>query len=122
MNLDYITLPILAKYNLFKGLSLEIGPQIGYIIKSEIKNDIAYLPMFGSNEMVYIDETIDIKEDINNFDFGFALGTSYELNNGLLLQVRYVLGLAEVLKNNDYYTTSTDLKNAVFQISLGYKF
>lgn len=119
LNLDYITLPIFAKFNVYKGFSLEVGPQLGYILRSEIENETLTSGFIVPQTLTV--ENTDIKEDINNFDFGMAFGSSYELNNGLLLQARYVLGLTEVFKNNNH-TASTDLKNAVFQISVGYKF
>jgi len=119
LNLDYITLPILAKYYVYKGLSLLAGPQLGYIVNSEIENEILTSGFLVPETLR--NETIDIKDDINNFDFGFAIGSSYELNNGLFIQARYVLGLSEIPKNEEQ-TISTDLKNEVFQVSLGYKF
>jgi len=35
--LDYINVPVLAKYYLVDGLSLEAGPQIGFLVNSEIR-------------------------------------------------------------------------------------
>lgn len=119
LNLDYITLPILAKYEAFNRFSLEFGPQIGYMINSEIDNETLTSGFMIPQTLTV--ESINIKEDVNNFDVGVALGMGYELDSGLLFQARYVLGLTEVFKNSTY-TTSTDLKNAVFQLSMGYKF
>lgn len=44
-----------------------------------------------------------------------------ELTNGFLSQARYIQGLSKIPKN-EQYSISTDLKNAVFQLSLGYIF
>ncbi|PKG43034.1 porin family protein [Psychroflexus sp. MES1-P1E] len=120
LNLDYLSLPILAKYYVFKGLSLELGPQFSYILNSEIENQILSSGFISTETIIVSD--FNIKDDINRFEFGLALGTSYELlNTGLFIQARYVIGLTEVFDNQNF-TTSTDLKNAVIQFSVGYKF
>lgn len=121
LNLDYITLAILGKYQVYKSLSIEAGPQLGYILNANVEQNRSFFSQIGGGSETVFNEKNDIKDDINNFDFGFALGSSYELNNGLFIQLRYVLGLSEIPKN-EKQTVSTDLKNAVFQLSLGYKF
>src|SRR5690606_24195884 len=34
--LDYINVPVIAKVYVFEGLALEAGPQVGFLVKSEI--------------------------------------------------------------------------------------
>lgn len=121
LNLDYITLPLLAKYYVYKRLSIEIGPQLGYILSAKIKNEGSTDVITSGNLEIDINQTIDIKGDINNFDLGLVFGAGYELDTSLLFQARLVLGLSEIPKNNSNQTLN-DFRNIVFQISLGYKF
>lgn len=111
--LDYINVPIMAKYYVMDGLSVQAGPQVGFLTKSEIK-------LSGSKGS----ETIDNKEFVNSIDFGLNFGIGYDLPLGLFFDARYNLGLTKVNKNieEDFGISEKDIKQGVFQISVGYKF
>lgn len=101
--LDYLSVPIMAKYYAAEGLSLEVGPQIGLLLSAKGK--------IG-------DESQDLKDELNSTDFGAAIGAGYKLENGLFFNARYVLGLSNILKDSgDEWG-----KNNAFQFSVGYKF
>jgi hypothetical protein len=104
---DYINIPVLAKYYIIEGFSIEAGPQVGFIVNSKMKVEI---PGMGSGE-------VDAEEITNGVDFGIAGGLAYDLPIGLFFQARYVAGIANVI---DEPNTST--QNGVFQFSVGYKF
>lgn len=97
--LDYITLPVLAKFPIAKSLSLETGPQIGFLISSKYKDN----------------ESNDKIEDLKTIDFGLNAGLNYELNNGVFFQARYNLGLTDIGIAGDNNRAS----NAVIQFSIG---
>ncbi|WP_428740401.1 porin family protein [Tenacibaculum sp.] len=101
---DYLNIPIMAKYYIIEGLSLEAGPQIGINILSEEKGE--------SNGM---SETSDL--DVKSFDFGLNFGAGYKLENGLNFGVRYNLGLTDIPDGGN-----AEVKNGVFQLSVGYFF
>lgn len=96
--LSYLNLPLMGKYYLTKGLSLEAGPQVGFLISA--KND-----------------KTDIKNLFNSVDFGANFGLGYKLNNGLNFGARYNLGLSDINKRDGFTN-----KNGVFQLSIGYFF
>lgn len=96
--LNYINVPLIAKYYLTKGLSLEAGPQIGFLISAK-------------------NENVDIKDQIKSFDFGVNLGVSYKFDNGLNFGARYNFGLSDI---NDISGFTNKNQNAVFQLSIGY--
>ncbi|MCS4238371.1 hypothetical protein M2306_001516 [Myroides gitamensis] len=96
-DLDYINVPIMAKYYVMDGLSVQAGPQVGFVVKAEVGG-------------------IDAKDDVNTVDFGLNLGAGYELPLGLFFDARYDLGLNKVNKEGK------STKNGVFQLSVGYKF
>ncbi|WP_343487001.1 porin family protein [Allomuricauda sp. d1] len=100
---DYLALPILAKYYVVDGLSVEAGPQLGFLLSSKQEDN---------------GETDDLKDITKSTDFGFALGVGYKLDSGLNFGVRYYLG-SDV---NDIDTDSEEFKNRVLQLSIGYFF
>ncbi|WP_340198916.1 porin family protein [Ascidiimonas sp. W6] len=94
LNLNYITLPLLAKFKVSEAFSIEAGPQVGFLVKDEILGE-------------------DVEAD--SFDYGLNLGLSYTLDSGLFFQGRYSLGLADIAED-------ADAKNGAFQLSVGYFF
>jgi len=103
LNLDYLNLPIMAKYYVAEGLSLEAGPQIGFLVKAEAGVE---------------DVSVDIKDDFKSIDFGFNFGAGYKLESGLNFAARYNLGLTDISDDND--DSDSKSKNGVFQLSVGY--
>jgi hypothetical protein len=101
--LDYINVPVLAKIYLFKGFSLEAGPQFGFKVNEEIDYDPNDNP--GDIEV----------NEAESFDFSVAGGLTFQTEMGLFASGRYNYGLTEIIKD-------ADVRNSVFQISLGYKF
>lgn len=110
--LDYINIPLLAKYYIMNGFSVELGPQFGFLIKAESKDEIS-----GNNTIT--EETRDFKNEVNSFDFGIGAGLSYDLPSGLFINARYNFGVTKVGKSGEYYKDAT---NAVIQAGVGYKF
>ena len=98
--LSYLNIPLMGKYYLTKGLSLEAGPQIGFLLSAK-------------------NEKTDVKDSFNTFDFGVNFGLGYKLDNGLNFGARYNLGLTNI---NNLDNSSIENKNGVFQISVGYFF
>ena len=98
--LTYLNVPLIGKYYVVKGLSLEAGPQIGFLLSA--KNT---------------DTDANIKDAFASVDFGFGLGIGYTLNNGLFFNARYNLGLSDISTMNGITT-----KNRFVQLSIGYFF
>ncbi|WP_299117024.1 porin family protein [uncultured Winogradskyella sp.] len=102
--LEYLNLPLMGKYYIAKGFSLEIGPQIGFLLSA--KNDDT-------------DASINVKDLYKTLDFGVNFGLGYKLDNGLHFGVRYNLGLSNINDDNGF---SDKYRNSVFQLSIGYFF
>ena len=121
LKLDYINIPIMGKYYIIENLSIEVGPQVGFLISA--KNKYSYHQESGTN---------DVKNSFKTLDLGIGLGASYRLNNGVFFSLRFNKGLSNVNDSNRYninpndYPANTDLnfknRNNVFQISGGYSF
>ncbi|MBL4745473.1 MAG: PorT family protein [Flavobacteriaceae bacterium] len=111
INLTYLNIPVMAKYYVMDGLSLEFGPQIGVLLSAKNKGTVKYL-----GEVTSFDN--DIADDIEKIDLGLNFGAGYTLENNMFFQVRYNLGLLNISEESDYFK----MKNSVFQFSVGYKF
>ena len=98
--LSYLNIPLMGKYYVAKGLSLEAGPQIGFLLAAK-------------------NEKINVKDSFKTVDFGVNFGVGYKLDNGLNFGARYNLGLTDI---NNIEGSSSKNKNGVFQISVGYFF
>jgi Outer membrane protein beta-barrel domain len=105
LNYDYLNVPVLIKYSHESGLFAETGPQAGFLLSAKVKSG-------GTS--------IDVKDQVQSFDFSWALGLGYKLHDsGLGFDVRYNLGLTNTIKNPD---NGSSAKNGVFQIGLFYMF
>ena len=99
LNLDYINLPIMFKYDVANRFYLEAGPQVGFLVSAK-RDDV------------------DVKDLFEKTDFGANFGLSYGFTENVFAQARYNIGLSDIYKNE-----GTDkVSNAVLSFSLGYKF
>lgn len=110
--LEYINIPILAKYYIYNGLSVELGPQFSFLVKAESKDEVSVNGTSIKNDR-------DFKNEVNSFDFGIGAGLAYDLSNGFFVNARYNFGTTKVGKSNEYYK---DSRNGVTQVGIGYKF
>ncbi|TXD54071.1 MULTISPECIES: porin family protein [unclassified Polaribacter] len=101
-DLNYVSLPIMVKYYVAKGFTVEAGPQFSFLLKDEL---VPVNQNSGSS----------INTAAENFDLGLNLGLGYQFKSGVFFQTRYNLGLIAVTEN-------PDIKNGVFQMTLGYQF
>lgn len=108
---DYINIPIMAKYYIVEGFSIEAGPQVGFLMKSETEStaNVAGISAGGK---------VDTKSNFNSTDFGVNFGLAYDLPQGFFINGRYNLGLTDVVKDNK----GDAVKNNVIQVGVGYKF
>lgn len=114
--LDYISIPIMAKYYVIDGLALEAGPQFGILVSAKGDYEIKGGGVSESG-------SIDMKDDLKKLDIGLGLGASYRLDMGVFFGARYVLGLTDIGDDNDPdFNDNTKVKNNVFQLSVGYTF
>lgn len=97
-DLSYLNIPLMGKYYLTKGLSLEAGPQLGFLLSAKTDDS-------------------DVKDLFKTVDFGVNFGLGYKLENGLNFGARYNLGLSNINAIDNYSN-----KNGVMQLSVGYFF
>lgn len=115
-NFSYVNIPLIFKLYTIGGINLQVGPQIGLLTSAEREDFVS-----GSSGPI---TKQDIKDDLNKTDFSLALGVGVDFPFGLTLDGRYNWGLSD---NDDGAVTNSgapigQIKNQVWQISLGYKF
>jgi len=111
VNLDCITLPLLANAYVWKGLSIEAGLQPEFAVVRKIKGDMT---------ISYLGESFTSKSsdtDLKKFSLSLPMGVSYEYK-GVELGVRYHFGLTNI---GESYTRET-AKNRLLMLTLGYRF
>lgn len=102
---NYLNIPILAKFYVLDGLSVDLGPQLGFALNGKTKSK------HGGT-------TVKHKiTNINTCDISFAIGASYEYEQ-FVLSARYNFGLTNVW---DKDVVGENNKNHVFQLSVGYR-
>jgi len=99
-NLDYISVPVMARFFVISDrLSIDVGPQFSFLVDDA---DLVFDEVSGDAET-------------ESFDFAAAGGVTLYVYEGLFVSGRYAIGLTEASKQ-------AEVKNAVFQLSLGYTF
>lgn len=95
-SLDYIRIPVMAKYEVVENLSILAGPSFAFRIAAE-------------NALV--------EKSTKSSDFGLGFGAAYAFGN-IFVDARYNLGLSDIkdVPGGDAY------KNNNIQLGIGYKF
>lgn len=115
LNLDYIEVPVLVKYNIpVQGQiapNLFAGPVVGILTTAKQKYE------FDGDE-----EELDVKEFLKSTDFSLCLGGGVDIMMGtsgvLTLDLRYELGLTNILDEDG----DGEIKNNAFIFNVGWGF
>jgi hypothetical protein len=118
LNLDYLSLPVLARFNVGKGINLHIGPQLEYRIDK---------PNF------YFDAGTDpvtrVKDDaLDIIDGAMTVGIAYMTDAGWFFEARWVQGLTSVFEADETSLTQIGIspdynfKNRTLSVGVGYRF
>ena len=97
--LDFIQIPVLAKFHINENISLELGPSYNILLNDKV----VVLNNNNSSETDFAKKT----------EFSGILGATYKFKNGFFTSVRYYKGFSKTMFNN---------KINSFQIGVGYMF
>lgn len=112
LDLDYINIPVLANFYVWRGLTLKVGLQAGILLAAEDHIDVNG----GASADGFSDHrTLDVKSQCNPVDIAIPVGIAYEFDSGIMLEGRANLGV------NDLYKHSHGC-NVGLQLTIGYKF
>ncbi|WJS94052.1 PorT family protein [Flavobacterium johnsoniae] len=116
--LNYLNIPIMLKYYVAKGFSLQAGPQVGILLKANNKYQDNFLGYDNHDK-------IDLKDYSNGVDASVNFGLGYQFQNKFYADVRYNMSYNDVFKDatsNTNYIIKSDMKNRIFQVTVGYFF
>lgn len=108
VKVNYLNIPILAKYYITDAFSVEAGPQIGFLLSAKIRGE-------------------DINDLFKSTDYGLNLGIGYDFTENFALGLRYTIGLSDIADvpddSQDYpFAYNANFKNSNFALSLAYRF
>lgn len=104
--INYLNIPLMAKFYATEGFSIQAGPQIGFLLSAKEKE-----------EAMGLSDEYDIKDNMKGVDFGLNFGVGYELPMGLGFDLRYNLGLTNIADSDE-----TDIKNRAIQLTASWAF
>jgi hypothetical protein len=128
---DYVNMPLLANFYVWKGLAIKTGLQVGFLVNDKMNVDAAMAGVTApdTDKITYVDLS---KPSTDNFFssfsvegsdicksvvFGIPVGLSYEYKN-ITLDARYYFGLTRM----DDAKEDPAARNRCLSITLGYKF
>jgi hypothetical protein len=125
---DYLMIPQMMTINITKFVQLQAGAFAGYLLNTKDSNQ----PKSTTDN----DPSKAALDLMNRFDYGAAGGIEIHPFKGLILNVRYNIGFAKLYKEQSDIAQTTpstsfnplaryeniDTKNAVIQLSAGYRF
>lgn len=94
--MHYIDLPVLLKVKPAAGLQLFAGPQVSYLVKNNLRADVAVLGFS------LINSDLDITDQFNRWDVGVTGGVGYEFANGIGISAAYERGFQRLDKNQNF--------------------
>jgi hypothetical protein len=97
---NYISLPILLRFNITDFFNIHAGPQFGLLV---------------SAKQTYNGTSTDIKNQLKSGDFGIAAGAGFDLPMGLNGGARIVAGMSDIDKS----ASTQKVRNFIFQVYLG---
>ena len=102
--LDYLEVPLDFAFKIGdNGFSLNAGSYLAFLLGAELRFD-------GES---------DDAEDISAMDFGLDFGASYLINETILLDIKYGMGLGNLIDDDDVDGTAL---NGALQFSVAYVF
>lgn len=120
--INYLEIPVLAKYKSNKGFSIFAGPFVSFllsakgeaVIEANVNTNYFGFPVNAPQEFTQDGLETD---NFNEVDFGIAAGLGYEFPFGFGIDARYVKGMINISADleDEMFTTSS------MQIGLSYK-
>jgi hypothetical protein len=115
--LNYIDIPVVAKYRVNERFSVGGGPYLSILTSA---TDVFKAKVFDQDDLSFEE---DMKSELHTLDYGVVFEAAISLSNarggkGLVVHARYQLGFTDILKDNP----GNSLKNSVFQIFVSFPF
>lgn len=116
LNTGYIQVPIMFRYYLTPNISAQVGPQVGFLVKSDAQVGQEFFVDYGRVEVIQGFDTSDLMKTL---DVDLNFGISIDLTSFLFVDARYNWGLINTFKPIE--GQSVQSKNWIFQFTFGIK-
>lgn len=130
--LNYLTVPVMVKYYVYKGFNIEAGPQIGILLNAEEKYETNFTSPDFPGENVRRSGTDDISELFKSIDVAINAGIGYDFTSHIFVNARYNYGIIDIYDFSPNNQTDVPgqsnvrnkmvARNNVLSVSVGYKF
>ncbi len=103
LRMNWIEIPVWARYELDNGLNFNAGPFLGFLISADAGGDV--------------------KDNFKSLDFGLGGGIGYQMSGGLGFHLNYNVGFANIGEEYDVPFLGTirqDAKTACLKLSVSY--
>ncbi len=107
--LDYINVPMMAKWYVTKNLSVLAGPQFGMLFDHEFQDD--------RNSFNYRSD--DYSTIYTRFEISYGGGLEWQFENRMSIYARYIEGVTKIDDGVSYLVAT---KNHTFQFGVAYRF
>lgn len=112
----YLSLPLIIKYYVTEEITVEVGPQVAYLLSAKnVETSEIFVTGLGREAA-----SIDIKGNMQEYDLGVTAGIGYLTKSGFYISARYNLGMMNTFKDDPDITDT--LKNGAAQLSFGFSF
>jgi len=129
-SVDYLSLPLLAHYQLWGGFSLTVGAEMAYNLHTKLSVVGSYKG-FEEEDNLFLEQETDLPDIKKNLELRAVVGCSYEYQR-LDFSLRYHHGLSKTasgefnyfnrLTQQQEFGHSADLTYRSLQLTLGYRF
>ena len=105
--MDYLEVPVDFAFMLGSGgFGLSVGPYFAFLLSANAKAN---------------GESASFADDVKNIDAGLNFGASFTIQETMIIDTRYGMGLSNISEGSDLYSDYIEL-NGVFSISFAYMF
>lgn len=107
-SMGYLNVPVMLAFVFTPGVSLQAGPQIGFLMNATV-------------------DGTDVKSGMNSIDFGAGFGLGVERPSGVSFSFRYNIGFTNTLSSAlasslaGFGLGTLTMTNQVMQFSVGYR-
>ncbi len=102
VQVNYLQLPIVVKYEFSDWFNVHLGPQVGLKIWEWEDNTQA-------------------EADFSTFDFSALIGIGGNITDNFFVDLRYAFGITNVFEESDGAQIDLDGNNSTIQLSVGYR-
>lgn len=104
---DYLEVPVLARFSLPRGLYAAAGPSVGFRLRAKSRTN------FGGSV-----EEMDLKEEVEPLDTGLVVALGMDVRR-FVIDGRYTHGLSDIDADK---TDDVTIRTRVFSLAVGFRF